>query len=102
MQLGNVCSATQQNAQWSLSAVKEMAETRGETCLEYAKNYLSRRNLRNAKATAIEGRRLCRGPFYLAVEEQLDDLIREIHVAEKTPLKHSEAAELGPNMPTNG
>lgn len=55
MQLGNVCSATQQNAQWSLSAVKEMAETRGETCLEYAKNYLSRRNLRNAKATAIEG-----------------------------------------------
>jgi hypothetical protein len=79
-----------------------MAKTRGETYLEYAKSYLSRRDFQNAKATAIEGRRLCRGPFYLAVEEQLDDLIREIHVAEKTPLKHSEAAELGPNMPTNG
>jgi hypothetical protein len=95
MQLGNVCSATQQNAQWSLSAVKEMAETRGETCLEYAKNYLSRRNLRNAKATAIEGRRLCRGPFYLAVQDELDDLIRKVHAAEATSLQPTETTKNG-------
>jgi len=95
MQLGNVCSATQQNAQWSLSAVKEMAETRGETCLEYAKNYLSRRNLRNAKATAIEGRRLCRGPLYLAVQDELDDLIRKVHAAEATSLQPTETTKNG-------
>jgi hypothetical protein len=56
-----------------------MAKSHGETYLEYAKNYLSWRYLRNAKVTAIEGRRLCRGPFYLAVQDELDDLIREIH-----------------------
>src|SRR5664280_114839 len=92
MQLGNVRSKAQQDALRNLAAVKEMAKTRGETYLEYAKSYLSRRDFQNAKATAIEGRRLCRGPFYLAVQEQLDDLIREIHVAEKTPLQQSEAA----------
>ena len=95
MQLGNVCSATQQNAQWSLSAVQELAETRGETCLEYAKNYLSRRNLRNAKATAIEGRRLCRGPLYLAVQDELDDLIRKVHAAEATSLQPTETTKNG-------
>ena len=55
MQVGIVRSRDQQDTQRNIIAVKEMAETRGETCLEYAKNYLSRRNLRNAKATAIEG-----------------------------------------------
>jgi len=95
MQLGNVCSATQQNAQWSLSAVKEMAKTRGEAYLEYAKKYFSRGDLRNAKATAIEGRRLCRGPFYLAVQDELDDLIRKVHAAEATSLQPTETTKNG-------
>jgi hypothetical protein len=58
-----------------LAAVKEMAKTRGETHLELAKSYLSRRDYRNAKATALEGKRLCAGPFYLAVRDRLDDLL---------------------------
>lgn len=53
----------QENAQRSFVAVKEMAKTRGEAYLEYAKRYLSQRSFRNAKATATEGKRLCRGPF---------------------------------------
>jgi hypothetical protein len=87
MQFRNVRSRAQQEAQRSLAAVKEMAKTRGETYLEYAKRYLVRRDFPNAKATATEGKRLCRGPFYLAVQEQLDDLIRDIDVAEATLLK---------------
>ena len=95
MQVGIVRSRDQQDAQRNIIAVKEMAETRGETCLEYAKNYLSRRNLRNAKATAIEGRRLCRGPFYLAVQDELDDLIRKVHAAEATSLQPTETTKNG-------
>ena len=49
MRLGNAYSAAQQDAQRSLAAVKEMAKTRGETYLELAKLYLSRRDYRNAK-----------------------------------------------------
>jgi len=67
MQVGIVRSRDQQDAQRNVIAVKKMAKKRGETYLECAKNYFSRRDLLNAKATAIEGRRLCRGPFYLAV-----------------------------------
>jgi hypothetical protein len=95
MQIKTVCSTAQQNAKRDLAAVKEMAKTRGETYLEYAKNYLIRRDLRNARATAIEGRRLCRGPFYLAIQEQLDDLIRDIHTAETTHLQQTESAKDG-------
>jgi len=49
MQLGNVRSKAQQDAPRNLAAVKEMAKTSGETYLEYAKNYLSRRDFQNAK-----------------------------------------------------
>lgn len=56
MQIKNVRSTAQQNAKRDIAAVKEMAKTRGETYLEYAKNYLSRRDLLSARATAIEGR----------------------------------------------
>ena len=37
MQIKNVRSAAQQNAKRDLAAVKEMAKTRGETYLEYAR-----------------------------------------------------------------
>ena len=59
-----------------------MAKTRGEAYLEYAKKYFSQRHLRNAKAAAVEGNRLCEWPFYLAVQEQLDGVLRDIGVAE--------------------
>ena len=66
--------------------MKEMAKTRGETHLELAKSYLSRRDYRNAKATALEGKRLCAGPFYLAVRDRLDDLLSAPDWAEANPL----------------
>jgi hypothetical protein len=87
MQLGNACSAAKQDARRSLAAVKEMGRARGETYLEYAMKYLTQRDFRNAKATTVEGRRLCGGLFYLAVQEQLDDLLRDIEVAEAKLLK---------------
>jgi hypothetical protein len=59
-----------------------MAKTRGEAYLKFAKRYLSQRHFRNAKAAAVEGKRLCEGPFYLAVQEQLDGVLRDIEVAE--------------------
>ena len=34
------------------------------------------------KATALEGKRLCAGPFYLAVRDRLDDLLSAIDWAE--------------------
>ena len=77
----------QENAQRSFVAVKEIAKTRGEAYLEYAKKYLTQRDFRNAKATTVKGRRLCGGRFYLAVQEQLDDLLRDIEVAEAKLLK---------------
>ena len=75
MQFGNACSVARPDAQRSVAAVKEMAKMRGETYLAFAKSYLSRRDYRNAKATALEGKRLCAGPFYLAVRDRLDDLL---------------------------
>ena len=63
--------------------MKEMAKTRGEAYLKFVKKrYLSQRHSRNAKAAAVEGNRLCEGPFYLAVQEQLDGVLRDIEVAE--------------------
>jgi hypothetical protein len=82
MRPGTVCLAARQDAQRSLAAVKEMAKTRGEAYLKFAKQYLSQRHFRNAKAAAVEGKRLCEGPFYLAVQEQLDGVLRDIEVAE--------------------
>ena len=82
MRPGTVCLAARQDAQRSLAAVKEMAKTRGEAYLKFAKQYLSQRHFRNAKAAAAEGKRLCEGPFYLAVQEQLDGVLRDIEVAE--------------------
>ena len=67
--------------------MKEMAKTRGETYLELAKMYLSRQDSRNAKATALEGKRLCAGPFYLSVRDRFDDLISALDWAEANPLK---------------
>jgi hypothetical protein len=55
-----------------------MARKRGETCLEYAMNYLNCGDVQNAIATAIEGRRLCHGSIFLVVQQQLDDLIGDI------------------------
>ena len=49
MQFGNACSVARPDAQRSVAAVKEMAKMRGETYLEFAKSYLSRRDYRNAK-----------------------------------------------------
>jgi hypothetical protein len=95
MQIRNVRSTAQQNAKRDIAAVKEMAKTRGEAYLEYAKKYFSRGDLRNAKATAIEGRRLCQGPFYLAVQDELDDLIRKVHAAEATSLQPTETTKNG-------
>ena len=43
--------------------MKEMAKTREETHLELAKSYLSRWDYRNPKATALEEKQLCAGPF---------------------------------------
>ena len=82
MRPGTACLAARQDAQRSLAAVKEMAKTRGEAYLKFAKRYLSQRHFRNAKAAAVEGKRLCEGPFYLAVQEQLDGVLRDIEVAE--------------------
>jgi hypothetical protein len=78
MQLGTDPSAIRQDTQRSLVAVKEMATMRGETYLELAKSYLSRRDYRNAKATALEGKQLSAGPFYLAVGDRLDDVLSGI------------------------
>jgi len=78
MQLGTDPSAIRQDTQRSLVAVKEMATMRGETYLELAKSYLSRRDYRNAKATALEGKQLSAGPFYLAVRDRLDDVLSGI------------------------
>ena len=75
-------SAVRQDTQRSLVAVKEMAKMRGETYLELAKSYLSRRDYRNAKATALEGKRLGAGPFHLAVRDRLDDVLSGIDWAE--------------------
>jgi hypothetical protein len=44
MQVGNIRSRAQVVAQHNLPAVKEIAKPHGETYLEYAKNYLSRRD----------------------------------------------------------
>lgn len=44
MQVGNIRSRPQRVAQRNLPAVKEMAKSHGVTYLEYAKNYLSRRD----------------------------------------------------------
>ena len=82
MQLGNDCSVATAGCAAELAAVKEMAKMRGETYLELAKSYLSRRDYRNAKATALEGKRLCAGPFYLAVRDRLDDLLSALDWAE--------------------
>ena len=43
MRPGTVCLAARQDAQRSLAAVKEMAKTRGEAYLKFAKRYLSQR-----------------------------------------------------------
>ena len=51
-----------------------------------AKSYLSWRDYRNAEATALEGKRLCAGPFYLAVRDRLDDLLSAPDWAEANPL----------------
>jgi len=65
MRPGTVCLAARQDAQRSLAAVKEMAKTRGEAYLKFAKQYLSQRHFRNAKAAAAEGwfRQLDLAPF---------------------------------------
>jgi hypothetical protein len=87
MQFANVRAIRHQNVQCNLNGMKELATMRGEVHLETVKNYLSRGDLRNANATAIEGKRLCRGPFYLAVQDQLEDLIRAIHLSEAAALQ---------------
>jgi hypothetical protein len=87
MRSGNLCLAAQENAQRSVAAVKELAKLRGEAYLEDAKKYLSRRDYRNARATAVEGKRLCAGPFYLAVRDRLDDLMSALDWAEANLLK---------------
>jgi len=56
-------STDHESCRRELSAVKEMARKRCETCLESAKNYLNCGDVQNAKATAIEGRRC--GPRFL-------------------------------------
>jgi len=49
---------------------------------EDARRGLSRIRKEVFKAAAVEGKRLCEGPFYLAVQEQLDGVLRDIEVAE--------------------
>jgi hypothetical protein len=41
------------------AAVKELAKMRGEAYFEDAKKYLSRRDYRNARATALERENAC-------------------------------------------
>lgn len=57
---------------------KDLARTRGTLYLEYARKYQQKGDYRNALTTAQEGARLAADPFYLAVQEQLRDLIEQL------------------------
>ena len=59
-------------------AVKDMAKLRGELYLAEALKYEALADFSNAQAAAIEGLRLCMGPFYLACRDQLQDLLERI------------------------
>jgi hypothetical protein len=59
-------------------AIKSMAKTRGELYFEEALKYEALGDYLNAQATAVEGLRLCMGPFYLAVRDQLQDLLDRV------------------------
>lgn len=58
---------------------KDLARTRGTLYFEYARKYQQKGDYRNALTTAQEGARLAAGPFYLAVQEQLRDLIHQLN-----------------------
>lgn len=57
---------------------KDLARERGVMYLKHARQYQQRGDYRNALTTAQEGARLAAGPFYLAVQETLTDLIQEL------------------------
>lgn len=57
---------------------KQLARQRGLVYLEYARSYLNREDLLNARSAAEEGLILTCGPFYLAVRDQLEDLLEVI------------------------
>jgi hypothetical protein len=59
-----------------LAARKELAKRRGEVYPECAKKAFNPGNLADAYAYAEEGVMLSSGPFYLAVRDQLEDLLK--------------------------
>lgn len=62
---------------------KKLASERGHVYLELATEYLKAEDTKNARSTAEEGLRLVCGPFYLAAQDQLHDLLGLIQLSER-------------------
>jgi hypothetical protein len=73
------------------NATKQLARQRGLAYFEYAKKYLDRNDLMNARSAAEEGLMLTCGPFYLAVRDQLEDILDAI----RTRIARQRSVEFG-------
>jgi hypothetical protein len=77
----------------STTAAKNVAAEYGRVYLEYARKYLEEGDLRNARSTAEEGIRLTCGSFYIAVRDQLDELLEMIEARESPDIASREVPQ---------
>lgn len=71
-------STVTRNKRSNLASQKSLAQIRGEHYLSYAKRYLADNKPLQALSAAEEGARLSSGPFYLMVQDQLSDLLKQL------------------------